>query len=296
MSSSPANLPSSGSKPALPVIEYSPRSEIRTPGRLLGDIFHDFVAGREIAWRFFLRNLRGMYRQTLLGLFWAFLPPIANTAMWVFLKSQNVFSMGDTVVDGTVYILAGMILWQAFVDAFQMPLNKLRSNKNMLCRIRFPRESLLLVGVGEVLFDLAIRLVLLIPAFVIFQVPLQPTVLLAIPAILALVTIGLAFGLLILPAGSLYQDVGRLITLALPFWMIITPIIYVPPETYPGTLLNWLNPAAPLLILSRDWLLLGGTQHLLPGLIVGALAIPLLLLGLILYRISLPLLIERMQA
>jgi lipopolysaccharide transport system permease protein len=275
---------------------YDAKSESRSPVKLIKNIIADFLAGRELAWRLFLRNIRGLYRQTLLGLFWAFLPPIANTAIWIFLKQAGVFDMGEITVNGTVYILSGMILWQAFIDAFQMPLNMLNKNKNMISKLNFPRESLLLVGVGEVLFDLAIRMLLLIPAFLIFQVAIQPTVLLAPIAILALVLLGTALGLLIMPFGSLYQDVGRFIGMVMPFWMILTPIIYMPKTELPGSLLNWLNPASPLLLLARDWLLIGSTEFLSTGLIFAAAVLPLLLLGLIVYRISIPVLVERMTA
>ncbi|MDA7859411.1 ABC transporter permease, partial [Mariniblastus sp.] len=169
------------------VITYSAQSSIRNPVQLIRDIAMDFWFGRELAWRLFLRNIRGLYRQTLLGLFWAFLPPIANTAIWIFLRQANVFSMGDTQVDGTVYILTGMILWQAFIDAFQMPLAMLNKNRNLISKLNFPRESLLLVGIGEVLFDLLIRLLLLIPAFLIFQVTVHASILYAPIAILGLV-------------------------------------------------------------------------------------------------------------
>ncbi len=155
------------------VVTYSAESEVRRPVQLIKNIFADFMAGRELAWRLFVRNLRGLYRQTLLGLFWAFLPPIANTAMWIFLKSAGVFETGDTQVNATVYILTGMILWQAFIEAFQMPLTWSIKIGNMLSKLNFPRESLLLVGIAEVLFDLAIRLTLLIPAFLIFGVPIH---------------------------------------------------------------------------------------------------------------------------
>lgn len=275
---------------------YCSQSEIRRPIALLHEIYRGFVDGRELAWRIFVRNLSGLYRQTLLGLFWAFLPPIANTAIWIFLKSQNVFEMGDTGVDSTVYILTGMILWQAFIDAFQVPSNVLNSNKNMVSKLNFPRESLLLVGFGEVMFNLAIRVVLLIPAFFYFGVSISSGILLAPITIFAMVLLGISLGLFLLPLGSLYKDVGRFIAMFVPFWMIITPIIYVPRESFPGTLLNWVNPASPLLLVSRDLLLTGDTTHVSIGILFGLLSIPLLVIGLIVYRISLPILIERMPA
>jgi lipopolysaccharide transport system permease protein len=150
---------------------------------------------------------------------------------------------------------------------------------------------LLLVGLGEVFFNLAIRMLLLVPAFLVFGVAFHPTILLAPLTVVGMVLLGTAFGLLIMPLGSLYQDVGRFTAIMLPFWMILTPTVYAPFDSYPGSLLNWLNPASPLLLLSRDWLLDGSMDFLFVGLIYGALVLPLLLLGLIVYRISIPVLI-----
>ena len=275
------------------VTVYNSNSLIKRPLQLLGSIVGEFHRGHELAWRLFLRNIRAMYRQTALGLFWIFLPPIANTAIWIFLRSQNVFSIeGTEGVDTTVYILTGMILWQSFIDAFNMPLQTLNRNKNMISKLNFPREALLAVGFGEVLFNLAVRLLLLIPAFIWFGVPLQSTVVLAPIAVVGIVFFGMALGLFIMPIGSLYQDVGRFLTMFLPFWMIITPIIYVTDNPW----LVWLNPASPLLLLARDWLLVGSASHLTIGLCYLIASIPLAVVGLMLYRIAMPILVERMQA
>ena len=275
---------------------YTAKSDILNPVKLLRDIVADFFGGREVAWRLFLRNIRGLYRQTLLGLFWAILPPLANTAVWLFLRQQGVFDIGDTGVNGAVYILTGMILWQTFTDSFQLPMDVLRRNESMIRKLRFSRESLLLVGVGEVLFDFAIRILLLIPAFLIFQVPIHATLLLMPLAVVLMIMWGMALGLFLMPVGSLYHDVGRFLGMALPFWMIVTPVIYVLPQNRFGELLVWLNPASPLLMLARDWTLLGTSTAPTAALVYALIAVPAFLLGLIVYRISMPILIERMSA
>lgn len=279
-----------------PETNYSSKSEICDPIELVKNIFRDMLNGRELAWRLFVRNIHGLYRQTFFGLFWAFLPPLANTAFWIFLSNANVFSTKEIPVDPRVYILASMIFWQAFIDAFQMPLNMLNKNKNMISKLNFPRESLLMVGIGEVIFDLLIRMLLLIPAFIMFGVGLSPSILLVPLVVLALILVGAGLGLLLLPIGSLYQDVGRFIGIALPFWMILTPVIYPPATSFPLSLLNWLNPASPLLIVARDWTLMGTTSFGTAGWIYGLAALPLFLVGVIVFRISIPVLVERMNA
>ncbi len=251
--------------------------------------------GRELAWRLFLRNIRGLYRQTLLGLFWAFLPPVANTAIWIFLREQGVFNIGDMQVNETLYILTGMILWQAFGDSIQMPLNVLNKNRNMLSKLRFSREALLLVGLGEIVFDLLVRALLLALAMAWFGVAPSIAALGAVATVVMMIALGSTLGILLMPLGSLYQDVGRLLAMVVPFWMILTPIIYPTPTAFPGTLLNWINPASPFLILSRDLLLMGQSDMWLPAIVWGLITIPLAAFGLIIFRISIPVLVERMN-
>ena len=274
---------------------YSSQSEILQPGRLAADIVRNIADGRELAWRLFVRNIRGLYRQTLLGLFWAILPPIANTAFWLVLKNVNVVNW-ELPVHPVVFLMTSMILWQAFIDAFQMPLNMLAKNRNMISKLNFPRESLLMVGMGEVLFDLTIRMFLLAPLFVIYGVSFKMSMVLAPLVLVSMVLLGAGMGLWLLPIGSLYQDVGRFIGVAIPFWMVVTPVPYPPLSGYPALLLNWLNPASPLLIVARDFLLLGGTSHGLAGWIFAVLSIVIFCSGLIVYRVSVPVLVERMNA
>ncbi len=277
------------------VTTYSAQSEICSPHQLLNDIISDTWNGRDLAWRLFLRNVRGMYRQTLLGLFWAFLPPIANTSVWIFLRQQGVFSTGDIGVNATLYILTGMILWQSFSETVQMPLKILNQNRSMISKLRISRESLVMLGLGEVFFNLMIRVLLLLPALLWFGVSLSWVVLWAPLTIVLMVLWGTGIGLLLMPIGTLYQDVGKFLQLALPFWMIITPIIYLASDTFPGILLVWLNPASPLLLFSRDLILLGSSNFWIPAILVGTMAIPMFLLGMIVFRVAIPVLVERMS-
>jgi len=280
---------------------YNSQSEIRNPAVMFRNIAADFWSGRELGWRLFLRNIRGLYRQTFFGLFWAFLPPIANTAIWIFLRSRGVELGGEMTVNFTLYILTGMILWQTFIEAFQMPLKVVNQNRGMISKLRFPRESLLLVGLGEVLFDFAIRSLLLIPAFIYYGEFPDMALLWAIPISMLMILYAAGLGMLIMPVGSLYQDVNRFIAVVIPFWMLTTPIIYVISkqtllESPEASLLVWLNPAAPILVWARDLVLFGQSEFAFVGMLFALFAIPIFMLGLAVFRISIPVIVERMNA
>lgn len=277
-------------------IVYSPESELRRGWSLVNDTFHGFVEGRELAWRLLQRNLRGMYRQTILGVFWAFLPPLANALVWIFLFAQKVVDFGDDIaVPYPLYVLTGMIIWQSFVEAIQMPLNVIRQNRSMITKLNFPREALLLVGWGELLLNVAIRIMILVPLLIVYRAEVGWAGLLFPLAVFVLIVLGTAIGLCLMPIGVLYQDIERILLIGLPLWMVVTPIIYAVSAGVPSWL-HWVNPPAGLLIVGRDALLQRSLEHWAMACGYGALSLPLLFIGLIIYRVSLPILIERVPS
>jgi lipopolysaccharide transport system permease protein len=48
---------------------YTPDPQLRTSGRLIGEMTRDLAASRELAWRLCARNIITQYRQTALDYF-----------------------------------------------------------------------------------------------------------------------------------------------------------------------------------------------------------------------------------
>ena len=71
--------------PTLAERVYSPEPLLQHPLKMLKAIAADVYAGRELAWRLFMRDLKAQYRQTILGYVWAFLPPLVASATFIFL-------------------------------------------------------------------------------------------------------------------------------------------------------------------------------------------------------------------
>jgi lipopolysaccharide transport system permease protein len=275
---------------------YSPDSELLNFRRMLGEMVRDLGRSRELAWRLFVRNTSAQYRQSFLGYAWAFVPPLFSSLIWIFLQSQNVLGVGDTGIPYVVFVIIGTVLWQTFVDALNAPLKLVTESRAMLAKINFPREALILAGLGEVLFSFAIRVLLIVGVLVWYQITPTSGLLLAPLGVLAMITLGLMIGLLLTPLGVLYQDIGRSLVVFTQALFFLTPVIYPVPQAAFAAALIQLNPVTPLLTSTREWLT-GGDASLLPsfiGVSVGTLV--LLFLGWLIYRIAMPHLIARMSA
>lgn len=275
---------------------YTPESMLRHPAKLVQSMVHGLLDSRELAWRLLVRNINARYRQSLLGFLWAFLPPILTTTTFVVLNSQKILNVGATKIPYPVYVMVGTLLWQGFVDTLNSPIKLTTSSKSMLAKINFPREALILAGLGEALFNFSIRLLLLIWLFIWFRIDIPTTAVWAPIGILGLMALGLMIGILLAPLGVLYQDIRWGVNVITTCWFFVTPVIYPPPNTWPTSLLTQINPVSPLLITTRELLTSGTVSQ--PGsfLLMIGVTFGMMIVGWVLYRLAMPHLIERIGA
>lgn len=272
---------------------YSPKSAILTPRKAVKELWEDIIHGKELGWRLLLRNIRSQYRQTILGATWAIIAPLATTLVWIFLSGSGILKIDSGSLPYPLFVLSGTMLWQLFLKTMLSPMGMLNSNKSLLGKINFPRTSLIMAGAGEVLFNFVISLVMLVFAFIAFQYIPSWKIIFAPFGILAILLSGLTIGLLITPFGMLFHDVGRSIQIGTQFLFYVTPIAYPIPKEGFAKLVMELNPLSYLILTARDWLTEGTNEFLFPFLILLSITLPLFLFSLLLYRIAMPYVIER---
>ena len=276
---------------------YTPRSPLADPGRLLRAQWADLKRSRELAIRLIMRNLSARYRQTLLGYFWAVFPMLATAAIWLLLLERNVIVVEAPLGSYPLFLLTGLMLWQTFVDAVQAPLRVVGESKSMLARVNFPREALMFAALGEVLFNLAIRVVILLIGWIYLGGGQLPSTLWLSPlGVGAIIMFGMTVGILIVPIGLLYNDVTQGLALVFQVWLLATPVLYPAPEGWSHTWVGWVNPVSPLLTVSRDWMLTGSSEQVDIFIVISIATCLVVLFGMVLYRIAMPVVIERLQS
>jgi lipopolysaccharide transport system permease protein len=279
-----------------PITVYSPESQIRHPINLLRDMFRDLISGRELAWRLAVRDINAQYRQTALGFLWAFIMPVANTLIWVFLSSSGIITLANTSIPYPVYVFSGTMIWAIFMDAVNAPLQQTNAARQMLAKVNFPREALVISGIYQTLFNGAIRIIMLV--FFLFLYNIYPgwTFFLFLLGILSMILAGVTLGLLLTPVGLLYTDIGRGIPLVMQFFMYLSPVVFpIPTKGWALTLFKF-NPITPLVLTTRDWLTGSPTEYMVSFILINIFVMLLLLVVWIIYRTAMPILIERMSA
>ncbi|WP_417620294.1 ABC transporter permease [Oceanihabitans sediminis] len=258
----------------------------------LGDLYGSRFLARQLA----ERDIKAQYRQSYLGIVWAFLTPLTTAAVWIFLNSSGTIRLSDTGVPYPVYAFSGTLIWSIIVASINSPMQSTQAAKGILTKINFPKEALLLSGVYKLLFDSSIKILLLVLFVFFYGVGFHWSILLFPIAMLGAILFGTTLGLFLTPMGLLYKDIGKIISFGMQFLMYVTPVVYAIPKTgIMKTLMTW-NPITPIILTARD-LVVGFTPaHLDYFIIVLLVCLPLLFLGLIIYRISIPIIVERLSA
>ncbi len=250
-----------------------------------GEMFTELVRYRGLLGMLAWRDIRVRYKQSLLGVAWAFLMPIIQTAVLF-----SIFQFGPVKVtpDKTngmpylLFVLSGVIPWTLFNSTLGSSVECLTRNSRLVTKIYFPREVFPLATVAGALVDFAIALTVLIPAYLYYAfstlapetgliAPRISSSLLLLPVIL-LIQIMLVAGLslVISMANLFFRDVKYIMTFVLQMWFFATNVMYpIRFETHPGLQgLAMANPMIAILNGYRDCLMGDG---LLPGTVNGLL-------------------------
>jgi lipopolysaccharide transport system permease protein len=172
-----------------------------------------------------LHRIKVRYRQSRLGLLWAVIQPLGMmlvfTLMFSFLRTSP---SGD--VPFPLFAYAGLIPWTMFSSGLTNACTALTSQAALLTKVYFPREILPLTYIIAALVDMAVASILLGALMLWFGVPLAPTAIWSIPAIVLLTGLLVGLGLVLSAVQVRYRDVGLALPLLMQMWLFATPVLY----------------------------------------------------------------------
>jgi lipopolysaccharide transport system permease protein len=235
-----------------------------------------------------LRDVRLRYRQTAIGVTWVVLQPLLGAGLLTFVFGRVAgFSTGSKHVPYFVFSLAGLLVWNVFIQILQKASDSLVSSAQLVSKIYFPRIVLPASVVLGVLIDFAVGMVVLASLLVAYGLP--PTVaLIALPAAVVLaVLLGLGFGLGAAALNVSFRDVRYVIPVVSQFLLYAAPVAYSVAEVPSSA--RWVmevNPMVGVLELFR-WAVLGTPPPSVLQLVVsGAMAVTILLLGAYIFQVT----------
>lgn len=234
---------------------YEPNRQFKLGISVWREMFQELFQFRELIWRLFLRDFSAKYRQSMLGNAWSLVMPFVAIGTFVYLKKAGIMSFGETSMPYPLFALIGLSFWQIFAAGLTAGANSLVGAGDLITKINFPREILVIASMAQSVFEFFIKFGLIVLMLFFYQyVPSWKIVFLPVALLpLVLLTLGLSLGLSIL--NGVMRDVANIVSLLVMFLMFLTPVLY--PITGEHMLFFQVNILSPLINAPRELMTTG---------------------------------------
>ena len=189
--------------------------------------FKEFVRYKDLLYYMVLRDVTVMYKQTVLGFFWAILNPLFQIVVFsVIFGKVAAISTGVSGLPYPLFSCLAVIPWTYFSSTFTASANSLITTASIFTKVYFPRMIIPLVPIFSKLVDFFISLIILIGVMLYYQyTPGSNWILFPIPLLIIIITsAGLGFWLSSLALQ--YRDFRFAIGFILPLLMYVAPVAY----------------------------------------------------------------------
>ena len=245
-------------------------------GRVGRHYWKDLWRYRELFYFLAWRDILVRYKQTIIGIAWAWLRPFITMVVFTLIFGH----LAKLPSGGTPYpilVFAGLLPWQFFANAFSEAGNSLVANANIVAKVYFPRIIIPTSSVVVSLVDFLISATIL--GLLMVWYGYAPTWrLLFLPALVVMAFLAaLGAGLWVAALNVKYRDFRYLIPFVVQLGLYISPVGFssnVVPERW--RLLYSLNPIVAIIDGFR-WAIIGNSAHLYSPAFILSLTITALL-------------------
>jgi lipopolysaccharide transport system permease protein len=189
---------------------------------------------RDLLYFLTIRGIKAKYAQSVLGVGWAVVQPLATTIIFTIVFSR----IAKVSSDGTPYAVFSYLAlwpWIYFSGTLTESAASLVNNSNMITKVYFPRLVLPLAAVFSKLLDFLIGLVVVVCFLVYYHIAPGWGLLLVPILLIQLLCCSLGLGLIFSAMAVQYRDIRYALTFVVQLLMYAAPVVYsttAVPEEY----------------------------------------------------------------
>ena len=191
----------------------------------------EYAEARELTLNLTLRELRSRYKRSALGWTWSLLNPLSTVIVFsivfaFFLKIDPPVGDPSGLDSFPMFLLCGLLPFNYLSNSMNASLDSLLANSNLIRKVYFPREVLVVSTLAALLVTLLVEFAVLCVLLLILGNMVLPW----IPVLLGLVVIQSVFvlgiGLILSVLNVYFRDVKHFIGIALQALFYSAPIVY----------------------------------------------------------------------
>jgi lipopolysaccharide transport system permease protein len=238
-------------------------------GRADRQYWRDLWRYRELLLILAWRDVSVRYKQTVVGIAWAFIRPFLTMVVFTVVFGHIAKVQATTDVPYAIVVTGGLLPWTLFSSILGDASSSVMANSNLISKVYFPRLIVPLSTVLVVVIDFAVSLSILAVLMIWYGV-VPHWQLLLLPAFVVLAVLA-SLGPAIWAAAVIvkYRDFRFVVPFILQFGLYVSPVGFpssVVPERW--RLLYNLNPMVGIIDGFR-WCIVGGDSPIyLPGFIL----------------------------
>jgi lipopolysaccharide transport system permease protein len=180
---------------------------------------------RELLYVLTARDVKVRYKQTVLGIAWALLQPLANMLLFTLIFGR----LAKLPSDGfpyPIFVFAGLLPWTFFANSISSSAESIVGASTLITKVYFPRIIIPLAAVCTALVDFVIAFFILLILMLFYGVGWSFNLLLAPVLMMALGFTALGIGTMLAALNVSYRDFRYLVPFGIQFWMFASPIVY----------------------------------------------------------------------
>ena len=187
--------------------------------------FKELKEYRDLFYFLVWRDIKVLYAQTILGLFWAILQPVIQIVIFTIIFGK----VAKVPTDGIPYILfstVAIIPWTYMSQAMTHSSESLIQGQNMLGKIYFPRLIFPATPILAKLVDFMISLLIIFGIMLYYRVVPTWNLLLVPMFVVLMVSIAAGVGMWLSAMAIRFRDVKHAMPFAVRMLMYTAPIVY----------------------------------------------------------------------
>lgn len=214
-------------------------------------ILDELYAYREMIISLVHRDLKGRYKNSVLGFAWTFVNPLLQLAVYTVVFS-TIMKMG--IRDYYLLLFVALVPWIFFSTCVVSGCNCVLEQGDMVKKIYFPREVLPVAFVTSQFINMLLSFIVVFAVLILSGKGMNPTALLFLPLIM-IIEYFLALGMTLLFSALtvFFRDLSNILAIVVMAWQWATPVMY-PAEIIPAqfqTLMAF-NPMYAIIVAYRQ--------------------------------------------
>jgi lipopolysaccharide transport system permease protein len=239
---------------------------------------------RELLFFLTWRDIKVLYKQTVLGVAWAVIQPLFTMVIFTVFFGK-LAKMPSDGIPYPVFSFAALVPWTFFANGLTKSSQSLVNDSNLIKKVYFPRLIIPMAAVLSSLVDFLIAFIVLVGMALVYGIKLTAALFWLPAFILLALSTSIGVGLWLTAMHVQFRDIRYAVPFLIQAWMFATPIAYpssLLPE--PWKTFYGINPMAGVVEGFR-WSLLGVNSA--PGPIIyvsSAISLLLLISGAFYFR------------